>query len=428
MKFPRKPPSVAELLSEAEKAGRVHAVLQAAGLHDTDVDYLHWDKLRHLSPPHGLTDREWWLAVKLRRAGQYRTFPLRSTDGRPFCYALPDPIPRRLHEVDLRVGGSVEMRDPITNPDTRDRYLVSSLIEEAITSSQLEGAATTREVAKQMIRSGRKPHDHAEKMILNNYLTMQQIIRTKKRKLTKDFICYVHKLVTKGTLEDPADEGRLRTVDRSIDIGDLNGQVFHTPPPAEQLEERIAAMCDFANRDSAKEFVHPVLRAIMLHFWLAYDHPFVDGNGRTARALFYWSMLRNGYWLCEFISISEIILKAPAKYGKAFLYTETDDCDLTYFLLFNLNVIHRAIAHLYQYVDRKTKQLRILERELRATAALNHRQRALVSHALRHPDQEYTAKSHGLSHNVVHRTALNDLIDLAERGILRQQKLGKQFR
>ena len=58
-------------------------------------------------------------------------------------------------------------------------------------------------------------------------------------------------------------------------------------------------------------FIHPMIRSIILHFWLAYDHPFVDGNGRTARALFYWSMLRHGYWLFEFISISQIILKGP---------------------------------------------------------------------------------------------------------------------
>src|SRR5205814_10028127 len=56
---------------------------------------------------------------------------------------------------------------------------------------------------------------------------------------------------------------------------------------------------------------HPMVRSMILHFWLAYDHPFVDGNGRTARALFYWSMLRNGYWMFEYITISKIILSGP---------------------------------------------------------------------------------------------------------------------
>ena len=65
-------------------------------------------------------------------------------------------------------------------------------------------------------------------------------------------------------------------------------------------------------------FLHPVIRSILLHFWVAYDHPFVDGNGRNARALFYWSMLRHGFWLAEFFSISHEILKAPRKYYRAF--------------------------------------------------------------------------------------------------------------
>ena len=91
---------------------------------------------------------------------------------------------------------------------------------------------------------------------------------------------------------------------------------------------------------------HHHIRAIILHFWLAYGHPFVDGNGRTARALFYWAMLHEGYWLFEFISISNILRKAPAQYGLSFLYSETDDNDLTYFIVAQTKVIRRAgVAH-----------------------------------------------------------------------------------
>ena len=57
----------------------------------------------------------------------------------------------------------------------RERYVISSLIEEAITSSQLEGAMTTREVAKDLLRSGRKPRTKDERMILNNYRGMLRV-------------------------------------------------------------------------------------------------------------------------------------------------------------------------------------------------------------------------------------------------------------
>jgi Fic family protein len=165
----------------------------------------------------------------------------------------------------------------------------------------------------------------------------------------------------------------------------------------------------------------------MLHFWLAYDHPFVDGNGRTARALFYWSMLRHNYWLCEYISISPIILKAPAQYQLAFLYTETDENDLTYFILYHLDLMQRALRQLHDYIKRKSAQVRKLESELRGVVALNHRQRSLISHALRHPNQVYVVESHRLSHNVVYETARKDLIDLAKRGLLTARKAGRTW-
>ena len=163
----------------------------------------------------------------------------------------------------------------------------------------------------------------------------------------------------------------------------------------------------------------------ILHFWLAYDHPFVDGNGRTARALFYWSMLRHNFWLFEFISISQIIRKAPAKYGRAFLYTETDDNDLTHFVLYHLDVIRRAIKELHEYIKRKTEKLQAIENRLRGIFVLNHRQRELIGHALRHPHQRYTIRSHQTSHNIVYQTSRLDLLDLESHGFLRSNKIGK---
>lgn len=319
------------------------------------------------------------------------------------------------------------MQKQITNPDTKDQYYVSSLIQEAITSSQLEGAATTRRVAKEMIKTGRPPRDKSERMILNNFRTMQQIGKIKDKPLSKELVFEIHRLVTEGTLDEPSAAGRFRTANEKRVVGDMYNEVFHDPPPANQLEERMAAMCDFANGKTPKYFIHPVIRSIILHFWLAYDHPFVDGNGRTARTLFYWSMLRHNFWLFEFISISQIIRKAPAKYGRAFLYTETDDNDLTYFIIYHLDVIRRAIKELHEYIKRKTEKLQTIERELRGIVVLNHRQRALISHALHHPHQRYTIKSHQTSHNVVYQTSRLDLFGLELRGLLKCHKVGRMW-
>lgn len=428
MRVPKKSPQYIDLWYKLQETPtRLRDILMMDTEGPTRGKYLHWDKLRHSSPPAGFSHEEWWVALKFERLHRSRAVPLTDERGEPFTCALIDLTLEILHEIDQGASGFIRMPDQITNPKTRDQYYVNSLIQEAITSSQLEGAATTREVAKEMIRTARPPRDKSEQMIVNNFRTMQQIGRLKDRPLSQETVLEIHRIITEKTLDDSDAAGRFRRADEQTVVADMYNEVFHRSPSAEQLEDRMAAMCEFANGKTPKEFVHPVLRSIILHFWLAYDHPFVDGNGRVARALFYWSMLRYGYWLFEFISISQIILKAPAQYGRAFLYTETDDNDLTYFIIQQLGVIRRAMRERHDYIERKTAALQAVESSLQGMRELNHRQQALISHALRHPRQRYTFKSHQMSHNVAYQTARTDLIDLENRHLLGSRKVGRMW-
>ena len=387
--------------------------------------YLHWHKLRFYPPPEGLTLNQWWFGIKMKRRSQARKIGLVDKIGMPFSYNLVDPIPEFLHLADSDARGILQTVEPITNPETKKNYLVRSLIEEAITSSQLEGANTSHRVAKEMIRQGRKPKDRSEQMIYNNYMAMQHILEVKNQDLSQDLIFEIHRMVTEDTLNDPSAAGRFRRPEEIVVVDDQYGEVLHDPPLAAQLPERLEAMCAFANGDSPGGFIHPVIRSMILHFWLAYDHPFVDGNGRTARSLFYWSMLRQGYWLFEFIPISRIILQAPTKYATAYLYTETDENDLTYFLLYHSDVIRRAISDLHIYLRRQTQQVMQAVAELRGLTYLNHRQRDLITHALKHPGYIYSVESHKGSHGISYETARQDLMDLVARKLLTKRRSGR---
>lgn len=425
MRIPQSPPKFD--VFETMSADKMRQVFTSVSSHLVGGVYMHWNKLRYHEPPEGLTHEEWWQGVKFRRVTQYKPLPLEDKEGNSFKYMTGDPITELIHKIDLGGGGHIAMPEQIINPDTRDQYYVSSLIEEAITSSQLEGATTTRPIAKEMIKTGRPPRDKSETMILNNYKAMKRIGQLRDKPLTKELVFELHQIVTDKTLDDSTAAGRFRRTDEKVCVSDDYGVVYHVPPGATQLDWRMDALCAFANGETPEWFLHPLLRAIILHFWLSYDHPFVDGNGRAARALFYWSMLRRGYWLCEFISISHIIRKAPIKYGRAFLYTETDDNDLTYFILYHLGVIQRAIQGLHDYIKQKTQELRRVESKLRGIEVLNHRQRALISHALRHPGTKYTVQSHQTSHNVVYETARSDLTDLRDKKLLQGAKVGKTW-
>jgi Fic family protein len=423
-RLPRRPPPLQELLDRCGGLQNTLPLLSLLATSEEGDRYLHWDELRHRPAPEGLTHEQWWLAEKLSR--RLTPLPLLGSDGQAFGFSQPPVLLKGLHQIDMQAGASVVAPEAVTTRSTRDRYLLSSLMEEAITSSQMEGAATTRDVAKAMIRSRRPPRDRSERMILNNFLTMQRIRELRNQPLTPQLVLDLHRLVTEGTLDDPADAGRLRPPGKEVVVDDLYGTVFHVPPPAHELPQRLEELCRFANGDTPKVFIHPVVRAIALHFWLAYDHPFSDGNGRTARALFYWAMLQQGYWLFEFISISSVINKARGQYERSFLLSESDDNDLTYFLLAQVKVILQAIGSLHAYVERKAGEVGALQQRLEGMEGLNHRQLALLRHALRHPGYRYTVLSHQNSHGVSHQTARSDLQSLSGRRLLMADKDGRR--
>lgn len=425
MKIPLTPPSTGEILAELEDNDRLTTIFEVPPL--VNGKYAHWDKVRHLESPDGLTANEWWLGIKLARNPLLKPIALLDKEGQPFKYWTPDPILRMLHEIDQSASGLIGTSEEVTNPATRNRYLINSLIEESITSSQLEGASTTVEVAKNMLRTGRQANDRSEQMILNNYLAMQFIRESRDKSLTPELVFELHRLVTEDTFDDPRKAGQFRIEADAILIQDAQGNVLHVPPPADELEDRLHLMCEFANNRSADHFLHPVIRAVILHFWVGHDHPFADGNGRTARAIFYWSMLSQGYWLAEYVSISSILKQAPSKYARSFLYSETDANDLTYFLDYQLGVLIRALAELQQYLARKIAEVRRIEALLRESVDLNHRQLALLGHAYRHDGAVYTIESHRRSHNIAYQTARTDLFDLASRELLTSRKRGRGY-
>jgi Fic family protein len=394
--------------------------------------YLHWDELRRRVAPKGLSHDVWWAAIAMARSSLHQKLPLVDRDDAEFKFATPSPIGMALHHIDRDAAGRNSAFSHAALQADSQRFLMSSLLEEAITSSQLEGAATTRKVAAAMLRSGRKPRDLGERMIFNNYQAMEHLRALKDKKLTPEHILHLHQILTDNTLENPKDAGRLRRSDKIHVVDQRDNTVLHVPPSHKELPERLQRLCDFANADDNSEpFVHPALRAILLHFMVGYDHPFADGNGRTARAVFYWSMARSGYWLMEYVSISHILRKSPAQYMRAYLYTETDHNDTTYFLLHQLQTIRQAIAALYEYVERKAREQKETERMLAGSpelrGQLNHRQTALINHALRNPGEAYRVDAYQRSHAVVYQTARSDLLSLEALGLLEKSKQGNAY-
>jgi len=278
-------------------------------------EYIYWDKLKYKPLPEGLSVDESWPLIKfLRKAQSTETIITDEKSAKNFSWMKLPHLEEFLHNVDLNTGGNLFSFVNELDSSNRNRFISRGVMEEAIASSQLEGAHTTRKVAKQFLREGRKPKNESEKMILNNYLTMSSIeSEYRNRKLSKEFILELHSKITKDTIAFE-EQGRFRRDDEEVVVTDKStGIIYHIPPKQSFIEIEIEKLVEFANDEDKGQFIHPVIKAIMLHFWIGYLHPFTDGNGRLARLLFYWYLLKHNYWAFAYLPISKIIKKSPQK-------------------------------------------------------------------------------------------------------------------
>ena len=379
------------------------------------------------APPEGVTRDLWWGVTSLKRRAVMRQLPLKRVSGEHFWFTLPDEALQSLEEIARCAAGAIAMQQAVTTEQNRDEYLIRGLMDEAITSSQLEGATTTRRVAKEMLRSGRSPRSKDERMIRNNYDGMRFVSQHKDDPVTVAGVLELHAILTRETLQDAKDAGRLQAVgEERVHVG-TDDQIVHRPPVAQELPERLERLCDFANGVGLDGWLSPVARAIFTHFMAGHDHYFVDGNGRLARTLFYWVMLKEGYWLCEYVTISKILKEAPTQYAHAYLNSEFEG-DATYFLLYQLGVLQRAFRDLDAYLERQSMQAAHLRAEIRHGAlGLNHRQIAALEGALKDPTMTFTMKTHAATHGVAVMTARSDLMKLEELGFFVQGKVGRQI-
>ena len=383
-------------------------------------NYEYWDSVKYKPLPDGCkSSQELWLRTKASRI-LTTVYPWPKYN---LLFGLTNRMQRMCHEFDLNFGGTWESRSMIPG-ESRERYLVSSLMEEAIYSSMMEGAVTTRKVAKDMLRRKITPKDKTQQMIHNNYQTIQFIVANKYNALNPELVLHIHQLMTEKTLDNQDDAGRLRTNDNVVVENGITHEIVHRPPTYKVLPEFINDLCDYFNETDAKVFVHPIIKGIIIHYMLAYMHPFVDGNGRTARALFYWYMLKERYWLTEYMSISRVIAKSKKSYEKAFQYVVADDHDLGYFIFYNLRVLEQAFKQLQEYIKRKQEE-RAAANIFLQIGDINERQAQILKMFLDNPKGAITVRDLQDKFMISPTTAKTDITGLLQRGLLAEIAFNK---
>jgi len=426
-----RPPAINDVLQDASRLRRVVSLESHERIALLTAKYRPWRKVRRIARDIGVDPLEAWCFLSLIRASNRAQLPLRSAEGRAFRYSVGPTMLEPLHRIDVAVGGGATAFDNtdgvLADPDNQRRFRIRTLMDEAIESSRIEGAVSTRKNAIELLRSGRTPSTRHERMFVNNYAAMGEIKQRLAEPLSVAMLLDLQRILTQGTLAHEDEGGRLREPREDVRIvDDRDGTVVFVPPDATGLERRLDAVCDFANQTHAGDrFIHPIVKACILHFMIGYEHPFVDGNGRTARAVFYWAALRQGYRIFEYLTISDIIREGTSKYPQAYLDSELDAGDLTYFILYKLGVIEQALGRLAAHLSREETKIKQSEVFVRVSKDLNLRQRLLLSHALRHPKTMYTVKSHATSNGITENTARADLLGLELKRFLAKFKDGK---
>ncbi len=379
----------------------------------------YWDSIKYKKCPTGCTPQQLWTFVKAAR----RINNIKVWDKYDVRLSLTNSMQKTCHQFDMYWGGSWG-NNSIIDTNNKKQYLISSLMEEAIYSSQMEGAATTRKVAKEMLRKKMTPRDKSQQMIHNNYQTIQYIVEHKDEPLSEGLLLQIHRLMTDNTMQNPEDAGRFRNNNDVVVENGITHETVHTPPSYEDIPQFIKDLCVFFNDENPRQFIHPIIRGIVIHFMISFVHPFVDGNGRTARAMFFWYMLRQGYWLTEYLSISRVIARSKKAYEKAFLYTEADGMDIGYFVAYNLRVLEQSFKQLQAYIKRKQEEKKAASLFLRM-GNFNERQAQIIKLFADDPNTLLTIKDLEVRFGVSPTTAKTDIIGLLEKNIVSEISLNK---
>ncbi len=395
----------------------------------SEENYLYWDKVKYVQPfPSGLSKEALWSVVKFIRGINSVLTPIKHEDGHYFSWTKLSKMEPFFHEIDLSTGGEIFFEKGLEDKKNKQKLIFRGIVEEAIASSQLEGASTSREMAKKFLREGRKPKNYSEQMIFNNYMTMRLIEdEYKSRRMDRNLILELHGMITKDTPDIDGEQPRFRNEKDEICVTDNTREevIYHKAPNIEFVNAELEKLISFANDEGDNNFIHPVIKAIMIHFWIGYLHPFTDGNGRLARVLFYWYLLKNGYWAFAYLPISKVIKKSPVQYKMAYVYSEQDDYDMTYFIDYNIKKIELSLKDFKEYLARKTEENISMKRIAKSNYKFNERQISLLQYLNGDSAEKTSLKMHINTNQISKNTALKDLKSLVADGFLEIKKQGK---
>lgn len=352
---------------------------------------------------------QFWQELQKARRDRATLLPLKAQSGEPFWFVLNSSIEKQCDSI-----AALARRDIAFSGAAFDRLFEDAVIDEAVYSSMIEGAFTTREAAIGFIREQKSPANKSEQMVKSNYDALSYVLENLESPITEKTIISVAQIVTRNAADSQVSGYRTE----GVIVGNSEGVVY-TPPSAERVPEMMRALIEFISKSE----LHPILKACIAHFYFVYIHPFADGNGRTARALSYMMLLQAGYDFFRYFSISGLVAKERGKYYRAMLCVEESDCDMTYFIDCYSELLSRTVAEMERHLMHHV----LAEEKLKALdSALSERQIKGAKWLLKGEKDSVTVEVWKKKFKVVTETARRDLLTLCEQGLLVREMDGRK--
>ena len=379
--------------------------------------YLHWDQLRQKQIPIvGVNHKQWWQLLKAKRRARTQALPFVNYQGLPYYWVLDDRLVKKLMAVERYLRTQLE---PVFNQCVPCEAFLS----EAVMSLLLSGASIDTDAALDLLSTGR-PATAGEQPVLNHYAALMELFAHSTHALDDTLL----QRMWSATVGRSFTADDWRTDDAPV-VYSIDGiDIIRTPLPRAGIPEQLKKLYAFANQpdEDYPGFMHPIIKALLLNYRVIEDRPFKEANSRVANALFYWQLLKSGYSVLASVSSSAVIAEQLSAYYQHFLYVESDDNDLTYFLLQQLDVLLIAMTRYHdQLRARLTAHAQMTEQT--GTQELNPRQLTILYEMRTHPEREYRLATYKQRFDVTYETSRTDLMQLARQKLAKQHKIGKAF-
>ncbi|UYG93172.1 Fic family protein [Cytobacillus firmus] len=365
-----------------------------------------------------------WEEILEKRKMAGRKVPLKDQNGDFFWYMTTPPLEANLHNIDFVAKDKLEN---LVSEKIQNDIVMESIIDEAFYSSVIEGAFSTKKRTKELVQK-KDPKNKSEKMILNNYNALMFILENLDKELDEDILIQLHKIITVDTLDD--DEISEKYRDDMVYVMSENASAIepiYVAPKPEDVQGMMDDLFSFIQDESKENYIHPVIKAWIIHFYFVYIHPFFDGNGRVARAISYMYLLKKGYAFFKFFSITSVLNRKTKKYYKAIKDSEDYGSDLTYFISSYSEITNESLTEVIERLYNEVQHEILLEQLESDEIILNERQKKFLSFMKKKESNICTINEYQKRNKVSYETARRDMNELQELGIFKKAKKGKKF-